>query len=304
MRNEMGLPKIIAIIGTNASGKSSIGVDLAKISNGEIISADSRQIYRGFNLCCGKITTEEMQGVPHHLLDIKDIGEPFSEYDFQKMAYSLIPQILDRDKVPFIVGGTGLYVRSVVEGFTFNERPPDTALRNRLEKLPIEELQAMLTAEAKAFFASKPSDLHNKRRLIVAIEKINHGESLEYKNVKRYNVCQLGITWPKEDLYRRIDERLTSRIRDGMIDEVKAYLDNEGNKEYLYGHGLEYRYILWYLTGKYQSLDEFKFELSQAIKHFAKRQMTWFKKDNTIHWIDMSSDYLVQAKALITEFLA
>lgn len=198
-----GFPKIIAIVGTNASGKSSVGIKLAKIFNGEIISADSRQIYRGFDLCCGKITSEEAQIVPHHLLDIKDIGESFSVFDFQKMTYSLIPKILGRKKIPFIVGGTGQYVRSVVEGFPFSERPPDMELRDKLEKLPIEELQSMLTPEGKASFASKPSDLQNKRRVIGTLEKIAHGEPLENENVARYNALQLGITWSKEELHNQ-----------------------------------------------------------------------------------------------------
>jgi len=302
MSNE--LPKIIAVIGTNASGKSAIGIELAKTFNGEIISADSRQVYKGFDLCCGKVTPEEARIVPHHLLDIRDIGEDFSAFDFQQMTYSLIPQILHRGKIPFIVGGTGEYVRSVVDGFTFPKRPPDLALRGKLDKLPVEELQAMLTPEAKAFFASKPSEFKNKRRLIGAIEKAAHGEPLSYENVAKYNVLQLGVTWPKEILHKRIEERLESRISQGMLDEVKAYLDKGGSRVFLARLGLEYKYILRYLTGEIKSQEEFKIVMAQKIKQFARRQMTWFKKDNTVHWIDMNSDYLAQAKALITEFLA
>jgi tRNA dimethylallyltransferase len=298
------LPKIIAIVGTNASGKSSVGIELAKFFNGEIISADSRQLYRGFDLCCGKITTDEAQIVPHHLLNIKDIGEPFSVFHFQKMAYSLIPQILGRNKIPFIVGGTGEYIKSVVEGFPFSDRPPDTELRAELEKLSLEELQAMLTPEVKKHFASKPSEFKNKRRLIGAIEKITHNESLEDKNVARYNTLQIGITWPNEVLYKRIQDRLESRIRDGMIDEVRVYLDNGGKEEYLDKLGLEYKYILQYLTGKFQTLDDFKLRMAQEIRRFAKKQKTWFKKDKSIHWIDMSANYLEEAQSLISEFLA
>jgi tRNA dimethylallyltransferase len=302
MSNE--LPKIIAVVGTNASGKSAIGIELAKTFNGEIISADSRQVYKGFDLCCGKVTPEEARIVPHHLLDIMDIGEDFSAFNFQQMTYSLISQILQRGKIPFIVGGTGEYVRSVVDGFTFSKRPPDIALRGKLEKLSVEKLQAMLTQEAKAFFASRPSEFMNKRRLIGAIEKAVHGESLNYENAAKYNVLQLGVTWPKEILHKRINERLESRISQGMLDEVKVYLDNSGNRAYLTKLGLEYKYILRYLTGEIKSQEEFKVVMAQKIKQFARRQMTWFKKDNTIHWIDMNSDYLAQAKALITEFLA
>jgi len=302
MNNE--LPKIIAVVGTNASGKSAIGIELAKIFNGEIISADSRQVYRGFDLCCGKVTPEEARAVPHHLLDIRDIGEAFSVSDFQRMAYSLIPQILQRGKLPFIVGGTGLYVRSVVNGYILHEEPAETELRGKLNKLPIDELHAMLTQEGRAFLASNPSDLQNRRRIIRIIEKTAHGEPLGYENAARYNVLQLGVTWPKEILHKRIEERLEARISQGMIYEVKEYLDNGGNPEFLDELGLEYRYILRHLTGKLQSIDDFKLEMARAIKRFARRQMTWFKKDNTVHWIDMNSDYLAQAKTLISEFLA
>lgn len=301
----MGLPKIIAIVGTNASGKSSIGIELAKKFNGEIISADSRQIYRGFDLCCGKISAEEAKIVPHHLLDIKEIGDSFSVYDFQKMAYSLIPQILDRRRLPFIVGGTGLYVRSVVRGFPFTDRSPDIELQNKLEKLPLEELQtqALLTSEGRSYFASRPSDLQNKRRVITKLDKIAHGEPLEAPNIAKYNVLQLGVTWPKEQLYKRIEDRLELRIRDGMIDEVRVYLENGGSPEYLKKLGLEYKHILLYLTGEYQTLDEFKLKMAQEIKHFAKRQMTYFKEDASIHWLNMSSNYLEEAYSLISKFL-
>lgn len=296
-------PKIITIVGANASGKSSLGIALAQSFNGEIISADSRQVYRGFDLCCGKISAKEAKTVPHHLLDIRDIGDSFSVSDYQKMAYSAIAQILDRGKVPFIVGGTGLYVSSVVKGYSFPGEAVDTALRERLEGLSVEELQAVLTPEGRAFLGANQSDFRNKRRLIRSIEKTSRGECLKHDNDPRYNVLQIGILWPKEILHRRIDERLESRIQQGMIDEVKMYLDNGGRQEVLYGLGLEYRYILGYLTGKYQTMDELKLELARAIKRFAKRQMTWFRRDESIHWVDMNADYLGQACSLISDFL-
>jgi tRNA dimethylallyltransferase len=298
-----GLPKIITIVGPNASGKSSLGIELAKIFNGEIISADSRQLYRGFDLCCGKITAEESKIIPHHLLDIKDIGESFSVFDYQKLVYSLIPQILSRGKIPFIVGGTGLYVNSIVYGYNFREDSADIELRDKLEKLSLNELQEMLTPEGKAFLALNCSDFHNKRRVIRTIVKTTLGESLNYENNAKYEALQLGVLRTKEQLYERIAERLTQRIEQGMIDEVKTYLDNGGSQEHLYNLGLEYRYILWYVTGKFKTIDEFKTELERAIRRFAKRQMTWFRRDKTINWIDMNEDALEQSRSLISEFL-
>ena len=297
------MSKLIAIVGPNASGKSTFGLELAKIVNAEIISADSRQIYRGFDLCSGKITPEEMKTVPHHLIDIRDIGEPFSVFDYQKAAYSIIPQILHRNKVPFIVGGTGLYVHSVIDGYVLREEAADCELRGKLEELCKEELQSMLTPEGKAFLAKNPSDYSNKRRIIRVIIKTALGEPLEYENAARYDALRLGVKWPKEKLQERISARLELRIKQGMIDEVKTYLDNGGKQEYLYNLGLEYRYILWYLTGKFRSLDEFKRETEQAIKHFAKRQLTWFRRDAKIHWIDMDVDYTARVHSLVSEFL-
>lgn len=299
----MKLPKIIAIVGANASGKSSLGIELAKIYNGEIISADSRQIYRGFDLCCGKIAAEEARIIPHHLIDIKDIGESFSVFSYQKMAYSLIPQIIHRGKTPFIVGGTGLYVSSVVRGYILRENSADIELRDKLEMLPVDELQAMLTPEAGAYLASNYSDSRNKRRIIRVLVKTALGEPLNYENNAMFDVLRLGLSWSKEKLHERIERRLTERIEQGMIDEIKVYLENGGNHEYLYNLGLEYRYILWYLTGKFQSPDELKDELERAIRRFAKRQLTWFRRDTSIRWLDMETDYFAQARSLISEFL-
>ena len=296
-------PKIISIVGTNASGKSAIGIELAKAYDGEIISADSRQVYKGFDLCCGKVTNDELQIVPHHLLNVREIGEPFSVANFQHMAYDCIMQILQREKIPFIVGGTGLYVSSIVDGYVLHEEMNDIELRNNLDKLSLNELHAMLTPANKAYFDTRPSELYNKRRVIRVIEKTAHGIPLYHENLARFDVLQLGITWPKEILYERIEERLEMRIKQGMIDEVKSYLNNGGNQEFLYSLGLEYRHILWYLTGKYQTMEEFKFELLKAIKRFAKRQMTWFNRDKSINWLDMNSDYLWQAHSLISDFL-
>jgi tRNA dimethylallyltransferase len=309
------LPKVIAIVGTNASGKSSVGIELAKTFNGEIISADSRQIYRGFNLCCGKITPDEAKIVPHHMLDIKDIGEPFSAAAYQSAVYKLIPQIIERSRTPFIVGGTGLYVESVIQGYEFenefenNHTDSDSTdsefseFRKKLDGMAIDDLWAMLSADSVNHLSKNPSDSKNKRRIIRFIEKERYGISFEPRKTPKFNGLQIGITWPKEKLHERIDERLSLRIKDGMIDEVKNYLENNGQAEYLENLGLEYKYILWYLQGKYRSPDEFKLEMGRAIKRFAKSQMTWFRRDKSIHWIDMTADYLKQAQSLISDFL-
>lgn len=300
-RNER--PKIIVIVGTNASGKSALGIELAKKYNGEIISADSRQVYKGFDLCCGKVTKEEREAVPHHLLDVCQIGEPYSAADYQRDVYAVVPQIVQRGHIPFLVGGTGLYISSVVYGYTFKEEAFDEAFRKELEGKTLEELQEMLPTEGLAYFKNNLSDVNNKRRIIRVLERIRNGEDLQPHNNPRFSALQLGTRWEKEILDHRIDERLSLRLDQGMLEEVRQYLSAGGNPEHLCRLGLEYRYITWYLSGKYGSFEAFYNELSHAIKQFAKRQVTWFKRDQSIHWLDMQSDPAAQASSLIDAFL-
>lgn len=297
------LPKIVVIAGTNASGKSLLAIELAKKYNGEIISADSRQIYKGFDLCCGKITKREMEGVAHHLLDICDIGESYSVSEYQRDVYSIIPQILDRGHIPFLVGGTGLYISSVVYGYEFKEEIIDLVFRKELEAKSLEELQKMLSPEAVAYLNGNVSDSNNKRRLIRLIERSRNGEELKICNNPKFSVLQLGVTWKKEILGSRIDERLKQRIDQGMIEEVRQYIKAGNPPEYLMNLGLEYRYITRYVTGGYSSFEVFYKDLSQAIKKFAKRQKIWFKRDKTIQWLDMENNGFEQACGLVDSFL-
>lgn len=299
---ESDLPEIIVIAGTNASGKSSLAIELAKKYNGEIISADSRQIYRGFDLCCGKVTREERETVPHHLLDVCDIGDAYSVSDYQKAVYALVPQILERGHIPFLVGGTGLYISSVVYGYEFKKEYVDPAFRKELEAKPLSELQQMLSQEAITYLNGNVSDFNNKRRVIRLLERSRNGEELAIRNHPRFEALQLGVTWKKELLHRRIDERLSKRIEQGMLEEVRQYLEAGYPAGRLLSLGLEYRYITWYLTGKYPSFQAFYEDLSLAIKKFAKRQTGWFKRDQTIHWLNMEQDSFTQACGLINSF--
>ena len=290
MINNLKYP-VIVIVGTNASGKSSLGIDLAKKYHGEIISADSRQIFRGFDLCCGKVTMEERNVVPHHMIDICDIEKMFSVSEYQSRVYKLIPEIVNRGKIPFIVGGTGLYIDAIVKGYKFDQEVIDYEYRRELETKSIAELQSMLSELSRILLKNNNSDYNNKRRLIRIIEKEKSGNSLQICNNPLFNTLQIGVTWPKKELEKRIDIRLTNRIEQGMIDEIRNYLDNNGNPEKLYNLGLEYKYIAWYIEGKYKTIDEFFIEMSRAIKRFAKQQIKWFKRDTSIHWLDMTKDY-------------
>lgn len=299
----MGKGKLIVILGPTACGKSGLGIALARRYNGEVVSADSRQVYRGLDLGTGKVTAEEMAGVPHHLLDVADPGEQYSVARFQAEAYAAIDDILARGRVPFLVGGTGLYVRSVAEGYVFHAAPPDPALRSRLEALPIEELRQALTDAGVELDADC---YHNRPRLVRLLEKHLNGEDphAEAERQPRYEVLTLGVGYPRETVCQRIDDRLIARLDAGMVEEVAALRKNGVSDDFLEGLGLEYRYILRHLTGAIPTEEQLIDQLGQAIKRFAKRQVSWFKKDRDVHWLDMEGDPVREAAELIEAFLA
>lgn len=294
--------KLVAVVGTNASGKSALGIELALHFNGEILSADSRQIFKGFDLCCGKVTPQERALVPHHMLDLRSVGESYNVADYQSECYRLIPEIMERGHLPFIVGGTGLYVSAVVQGYNMMQGDPDPALRAELEEKTIEELYTLIPKDTLDTVMQNPSDRRNKRRLIRLVEKSRNGESRE-KNEPRYDCLQLGLTWPMEVLQQRIDKRLDERLRQGMLDEVRDYLAAGGEPQALIDLGLEYKFIYWYLSGKYSSKQEFMSALSTAIRQFSKRQLTWFRRDKSIVWLDGSRDFTQEAIRQIKAFL-
>ena len=290
--------KLIVIAGTNASGKSGLGVKLASRYGGEIVSADSRQVFRGLDLGSGKITPQEMQGVPHHLIDVCQPGDFFSMADFQRLAYAAIDGIQARGKLPFLVGGTGLYVDAVAEGYELSDRAPDLALRAELETHTTPELYQMLQEK----LPGTEIDPRNRNRVMRALERLAADDYHPGKRQPRYEVLKVGVSWDRETLKQRIDERLERRLRNGMVQEVQGLLDAGVSREFLMKLGLEYRYLTRYLDGEL-TYEQMVLELGNAIKKFAKRQVTWFKKDPAIHWLDMRADPAAQAAALIDRFL-
>ena len=292
------LPKMIESEGTNASGKSSLGVQLAARFGGEIISADSRQVFRRLDLGSGKITPEEMNGVPHHLLDVRDPGEFFSMADFQRLSYEAIDDILSRGRVPFLVGGTGLYVDAVADGYELSDKAPDPELRAHFETFETPELYEML----KQKLPDTDIDPKNRHRVMRALEKLEADDYRPAGKSPRYELLKLGVTWPREILKQRIDERLERRLQEGMVEEVKALLDEGVSETFMVKLGLEYKYLTWYLTGKI-GYEQMKEELAASIKKFAKRQMTWFRRDPRVHWLDMANDPVTEASSLIETFL-
>ena len=293
------LPKLIVIEGTNASGKSSLGISLAGRFGGEIVSADSRQVYHRMDLGSGKVTPEEMNGVPHHLLDVREPGEFFSMADFQRLAYEAIDGILARGAVPFLIGGTGLYVDAVADGYELSDKSPDHDLRAHLETFDTNTLYEML----KKKLPGTAIDPKNRHRVMRALERLEADDYHPGRKNPRYQLLKLGVTWPREILKQRIDERLERRLREGMVDEVRAMLDDGVSEDFLVKLGLEYKYLTWYLTGKI-SYEQMVEELGNAIKKFAKRQMTWFRRDPRIIWLDMQKDPAAEAAGYIERFLA
>lgn len=274
--------KLIVIVGPTATGKSDLAVFLAQKINGEIISADSRQVYRGFDIGSGKITKREMRGVPHHLLDVADPKRTYSVARFTKDAKKAASTIGGRGCIPIIVGGTGFYVDAFVNETLLPAVQPNTQLRKKLDKLPAEKLFALL--KKKDPKRAKTIDKHNKRRLIRALE-IAHalGAVPKIKNKSPYNILWIGLTLPKEKLAKRIHGRLLARMKKGMVQEVRRLHANGLSWKRLESFGLEYRHIARYLQKKV-SKERMLLELEQDIRRYAKRQMTWFKRDKKIRW--------------------
>ncbi len=273
----MQKPLVYVVCGPTATGKSDYAVELAKKVNGEVISADSRQVYRGMDLGTGKITLEEMKGVPHHLLDIKNPDEDFSVEEFQKLAFEKIEEILARGKTPIICGGTGFYIQSITDNIIFQDIPKNETLRKELEEKSLEELKEIL-AEIPQEENSK-IDVENKRRLIRAIEI---GEFLGkipaiQKGPKMYDFEFTYLDFPDEILKDRIEKRLKKRLEMGMVMEVAKLHEDGLSWKRLENFGLEYKYIAEFLQGKI-SEEEMLETLKLKIWQYAKRQRTWFKK--------------------------
>lgn len=293
--------KLVVILGTNASGKSGLGIELALKYGAEIVSADSRQVFRGLDLGSGKVTKEEMKGVPHFLLDVAEPGDFFSLKEYQELAYKAIDDIILRGRQPFLVGGTGLYVNAVADGYELSDAPVDAEFRAKVEAMSLKELQALVSEKLDT--VPDTLDMKNKRRLERAAEKIFQGKPLNLESVKRYETLCLGVTWEREKLYKRIEERLDRRLDEGMIEEVEGLMERGVSDDFLYRLGLEYRYIMLYLRGRFKDREEFRAKLFMEIRHLAKEQMTWFRKRKDVHWLNMEADPMEEAGKLIDTFL-
>ncbi len=294
------MEKLVCIVGTNASGKSGLGVELALKYDADIVSADSRQVYKGLDLGSGKITEEEAKGVKHYMIDVAKPNDFFTLADYQRQAYAAIDRVFTAGRRPFLVGGTGLYINAVCDGYDLSGNAPDAALRKKIEERSSDELIRLISENDPDALASL--DLKNKRRLERAAEKALSKDKSTHVNDPKYECLLLGVTWPREELYERIRIRLDKRLEEGMIEEVSSLRENGATDDFLYRLGLEYRYILMYLRGEFADYDAFYNKLFMEIRHLAKEQMTWFRKRRDIIWVDMKNDPVEECSHLIDDF--
>jgi tRNA dimethylallyltransferase len=282
------LPPLVVVLGPTASGKSGLGIHLAQHFDGEIVSADSRQVYRGLDIGTAKVTPEEQALVPHHLLDVADPHEIYSVSRYQHEAILAIDAILARGKQPFLVGGSPHYIQAVVDHLDIPHIPPQPELRARLESLPLDELLAQLEALDPA--SASAIDPRNRRRLIRALEVclVSGIPFSVQRGVARplYRSLLLGISWPRDVLYARIDARVDERMRQGMVQEARDLLAQGISHERLDSLGLEYRYLSRLLRGEFSDEAEMVQRLKYAIHDFTRRQLTWFRRDSRITWLD------------------
>jgi tRNA dimethylallyltransferase len=278
--------RIIVVCGPTATGKSDFAVSLAKKIGGEVISADSRQVYKGMDLGTGKITKKEMQGILHHLLDIADPKKTsMNVVKFKNLALKKIQVIYNHGKVPILVGGTGFWLDAVAMNQTFPNVGVNKKLRKELSKLNTEEMFKKLQSLDPD--RAKKIDSKNKHRLIRAIEIVEGLKNIPPQKAKQPKVkiqaTYIGLDLPQEELDERIKNRLDKRLKQGMIAEVESLYKSGLSWKKLESFGLEYRYIALYLQGKL-TWEQMKEQLFFAIRHYARRQRTWFKRNKEIHW--------------------
>jgi len=298
----MEKPKIISIVGPTASGKTQLSIDIAKHFNGEVISADSRQVYKGMDIGSGKVTIEEMGGVTHHLLDVADPMTPYSGAEFARDAKEAIKDIVSRGKTPIIAGGTFFYIDLLRGNISSAPVPPNEKLRDKLEKLSIEALYEEL--KEKDIDRADSIDSHNRRRLVRALEIIDSLGKVPspVNSSSEYDWLTLGINIPNAILHERIETRLKDRLNNGMIEEVEKLLADGVTTERLRSFGLEYKYVTEYLL-KNITYEEMVENINIKSRQFAKRQRTWLKRDTTIMWKKFPVG-IEDVKQEITNFLS
>ncbi|WP_028548520.1 tRNA (adenosine(37)-N6)-dimethylallyltransferase MiaA [Paenibacillus sp. UNC451MF] len=308
-------PSLLVLVGPTAVGKTKLSLRLASEYGAEIISGDSMQVYRGMDIGTAKVTPEEQNGVPHHLIDIHDPDHPFSVAEFQERSRGLIQDIHNRGNLPFIVGGTGLYVESVCYDYQFSEVGSDDAYREEQRLYAEKHGNEALWERLREVDPELAQRLHpnDQRRIIRALEVFHlTGERLSeqlkvQKKQSPYELCIVGLTMDRALLYKRIEERIDLMMEQGLLEEVQRLRDMGYGMQHISMQGLGYKEILGYLDGA-ATLEEAVFQLKQDTRRFAKRQLSWFRHMKDIEWVDVSdlenfSAHLDQIHAIIADKL-
>ncbi|MDE6518347.1 MAG: tRNA (adenosine(37)-N6)-dimethylallyltransferase MiaA [Acetatifactor sp.] len=275
-------------------GKTALSLELARLLGVEIISADSMQVYRGMDIGSAKISPREMQGIPHHLIDVLDPGQDFNVVVFQKLCRQAMEGIYEREHIPILTGGTGFYIQAVLRDIDFTENEENTGYRRQLEQLAAEEgpqvLHDMLAAVDPA--AAQAIHAHNVKRMIRALEfhyltgeKISEHNEREAERQSPYRYCYFVLNDDRERLYRRIEERVDRMLEEGLVEEVRRLMDRGCRRAMVSMQGLGYKEIRDYLAGEI-TVEEAVYRIKRDTRHFAKRQLTWFRREKDVIWIN------------------
>lgn len=301
---------LIILTGPTAVGKTNLSISLAKAVNGEIISADSMQVYKRMDIGSAKIREEEKEGVKHYLLDILEPSEEFNIVLFQKYAYEAMKEIYDKNKIPVIVGGTGFYIQSVLYDIDFTETDKNDELREKYENIAKEQGVEVLHGMLKKVdpLSAENIPMQNVKRVIRALEFYEetktpislHNEEQRQKE-SPYNFAYFVLNDEREKLYDRINLRVDLMVEEGLVDEVKSLKAEGLNSNMVSMQGLGYKEILDYLEGKI-TLDEALYIIKKNTRHFAKRQITWFKRERDVIWID-KQDYAYNTEKILDNML-
>lgn len=301
---------LIIIAGPTAAGKTKTSILLAKMTAGEIISADSMQVYRNMDIGSAKVTPEEMQGVPHHLIDVLEPTEEFNVVRFQTMAKTAMEDIYARGSIPILVGGTGFYIQSILYDIDFTENEADTAYRHELEHLAKEQGNETLYRMLMEADPEAAKDLHpnNVKRIIRALEyhrltgeKISTHNQEQRQKVSPYEAYYFVLTMDREKLYQRIDLRVDLMLEQGLVEEVRKLKEMGLTESDVSMQGLGYKEILAFLDGR-MTLEEAIYVIKRDTRHFAKRQLTWFRREPEAIWIDCDPDKRT-AEDIVSELL-
>lgn len=301
--------KVVVILGPTATGKSHCAIEIARRLNGEIISGDSMLVYKGMDIGTAKPTAEEINSVPHHMIDILPPDAEFNVVDFKAHAERLIKEISEKGKLPIIAGGTGLYIKALLEDYTFNNADSDSGLREKLEQYCIEHGKEALHDKLAALDAEAAARLHinDTRRVIRAIEAALQGEKVNQTTAEEmpFDAVVFGLSMQRDILYRRINKRVDMMLAAGLEQEVRRLLQEGVSPECQSMKSIGYRQMLWYINGEMPYADAVD-KLKQATRNFAKRQITWYKKMPYINWIELAEnpDYVSAVEtmcSIITE---